>query len=574
MTTHQPPPPPSKPVVPPAPRPATAEQARRREWAAALRWFGQRNRRVENWMSAEQHLATRIESGALTPWADQPEPDEPVDDVLAAFERGPHGVTAPPPPRVEASGVKLDEPPGRRTATTACPNCRGTGAAAHPLVPSTICEDCKGTGVGSPPEAATGGTGPILGRALLDVDGDVWQDRGNGLWQGVGVESYMPEAELKSDHGPVREVLLVPPEAAQVLEALRAWLGSISATETAEEADLVLAMRALDPAAWHWAEAEPTLEPDPLPAGGPGWDRYAVERIISRVEHCVQVEKMALFSMADAAQLRAVVTDRDGLRRLADGLWRQVDEVAAERDAARRELAEVTARLRTALDAGQDVPDADLVPLAGTHREALAGAGRANQEQTAEVERLRERVDIAVDAGAELLAAEQDVVERLRAELATTRGAAAAAGAGWDREATELVHTREELVEARRIAVATREANHQLGAEHAELVAELDQTRTAALAWQRRADDAAADHEEARLAAELWERAAGDMEARDRHAAADALEEAARYVREVFADSIDPEVGRVLEALAYTTRAGTRVPGTPKPDGGEGPERG
>jgi hypothetical protein len=66
-----------------------------------------------------------------------------------------------------------------------------------------------------------------------------------------------------------------------------------------------------------------------------------VERIISRVEHCVEVEKMALFSMADVAQLRALLVDRDGLGRLADGLWRQADEVAAERDAARRELAEV-----------------------------------------------------------------------------------------------------------------------------------------------------------------------------------------------------------------------------------------
>jgi hypothetical protein len=60
-----------------------------------------------------------------------------------------------------------------------------------------------------------------------------------------------------------------------------------------------------------------------------------------------------------------------------------------ERDAARAEVADVIARLRDALDAGPDVPDAGLVPLVGTYLEALQRAVTANEEQTAEVDRLR-----------------------------------------------------------------------------------------------------------------------------------------------------------------------------------------
>jgi hypothetical protein len=349
-------------TVPPAPQPATADQewatrvadhARcQREWAAALRWFGQRNRRVENWMSAE-HLAERIEDGTLTPWAnpvacpncrgtgaaahplvpsricedckgtgtcsppaDTPEPDEPVADVLAAFERGPHGVTAPPPPRVEASGVKLDEPPGQRTAA-----------------------------------------------------------------------------------------------AAQALDLCAAPVG---------------------------------LNPDP------------------------------------------------------DG-----DTTGAEHDR----------RMAT----GEPVL---------------------------------------------VVAAEQDVVERLRAELATARGVAAAAGAGWDREATELVHTRAELAE-------TVEANHRWAADHAELTAELDTASSQAASRWQRIIELREELATARRDAELWERAAGDMEARDRHAAADTLDWAAgQWVREVVGVNEFPTPA-ILRGWAAEIRAGTHpVPGSPEPDGG------
>jgi hypothetical protein len=221
-------------------------------------------------------------------------------------------------------------------------------------------------------EPAPDGTGPILGQALLDVDGDVWQDRGNGLWQGVGVESYMPEAELKRDHGPVREVLLVDPAAAQVLEALRAWLGSISATETAEEADLVLAMRALDPAAWHWAESvdalgdtpeaehdhrmatgEPVLvvgtpppwrveaappptagtpPADPVLAGGPGWDRERLTELVAEARRRGPVDDMP-------DQVEALLADLDMFVGALDVRSTQLYDALVERDAARAELA-------------------------------------------------------------------------------------------------------------------------------------------------------------------------------------------------------------------------------------------
>jgi hypothetical protein len=586
MTTHQPLPPPSRPAVPPAPRPATAEQVRRREWPAALRWFGQRNRRVENWMSAE-HLAERIEGGTLTPWADTnpvacpncrgtgaaahplvpsricedckgtgtcsppadtPEPDEPVADVLAAFERGPHGVTAPPPPRVEASGVKLDEPSGQRTAAAAA---QALDLCAAPVAPT-------------PP--ATDGTGPILGRALLDVDGELLRQVGPDRWQDFAGAEYR-RAEVEAD-GPVREVLLVDPAAAQVLEAAREWReadrAELTAARTADTPDAGeaewLASRQLATeealatavdALGDTTEAEPTPEPaatanlatashglakpNPPPAGGSGWvDRRAWTRqqwlddaraIFNSVHggaaDLLNGHIMALFGeLHDVTEQRdlAIAHDRQPYPTAAayEAVCATLERKRRALDAARAELAQVTGRLRAALDAGQDVPDADLVSLAGTHREALAGAVRANQEQTAEV-------------------------ERLRAELATTRGAAAAAGAGWDREAADLARRDAELAEA-------VEANHRWAADHAEQAAELAT---------------------ARRDAELWERAAGDMEARDRHAAADTLDWAAgQWVREVVGVNEFPTPA-ILRGWAAEVRAGTRpVPGSPKPDGG------
>lgn len=51
------------------------EQSQRREWAAALRWASTGADETEvHWRPWLWQLADRIEAGALTPWADQPEP--------------------------------------------------------------------------------------------------------------------------------------------------------------------------------------------------------------------------------------------------------------------------------------------------------------------------------------------------------------------------------------------------------------------------------------------------------------------------------------------------------------------
>jgi hypothetical protein len=491
------------------------------------------------------------------------------------------------------------------------------------------------------PEPAPDGTGPVLGRALLDVDGDLWQDRGNGLWQGVGVESYMPEAELKRDHGPVREVLLVDPAAARVLGVARAWWDSLStdgrehlrhasadgalkalaaavdalgditeptpepaddvtdqidelrdssdwaalhelATDLAHDLVLVkkrlatayerldqltvppppqpatadqewaarvadharrrrewaaalraapdilglgenhptrlsllgLATRIEDGTLTPWADqpdvlgdtteaeldrrmaaGEPVLvvgtsppwrvEAAPPPTAGtppPGFVRETLDEALENdrcgiclsVDHFREQCPQADAAMANLATASHGLAKPDPLPAGGPGrdltvarLEQAVRAGALELKEANAELAEMTARLRVALDAGQDVPDADLVPLAGTYREALAAAVRANGEQTAEAERLT----------AELAAARRD--------------------------------------------------------------------------------------------AELWERAAGDMEARDRHAAADTLDWAAGQIVLKHADLHGISISEHVDHWAAEVRAGSRpVPGNPEPDGG------
>lgn len=61
--------------------PVVDDVARRREWVAALRYADDSDNVTDGWTSLA-NLADRIESGDLTPWADQPEPaaqpDEPA----------------------------------------------------------------------------------------------------------------------------------------------------------------------------------------------------------------------------------------------------------------------------------------------------------------------------------------------------------------------------------------------------------------------------------------------------------------------------------------------------------------
>jgi HAMP domain-containing protein len=408
MTTHQPPPPPSKQADPPAPRPATATErdapinwqaiaeqrerelrraqearfvaeadrdaARRREWAAALRWFGQRNRRVENWMSAE-HLATRIEDGTLTPWADRP-------DVL--------GDTTEAEPTPGPAG--------------SC-GCR------------TIDEHHRAT-------------------EALEHEGSV---------------DWLAQEFSRAD---------------QAFDRLPAWAQPIVVAKSEPTPGPVATANLA-------TTSHGLAKPNPLPAGGPGWDRETILLGFQQIAAAVRADKPIRFDADNLAQLKALLADWDIAVRQRDSL---------------------------ALCPVCFVADHERVTGARTSWR-LAPASKTDE------------VGHLVQSEAEM----RHQLTAARAELAQVQGRVEDYRRdAWDRTA---------VVDALRAELAT-----------------------------------------ARRDAELWERAAGDMEARDRHAAADALEEAAQYVRKVFADSIDPEVGRVLEALAYTTRAGSRpVPGNPKP---------
>jgi hypothetical protein len=513
---------------------ADPDASRRREWVAALRWLSRQVARQSDASDWVAELADQIESGALTPWAQPvtalpakhsfvPVAGHPDDDECTHRSDGTDG-TYCGRPEVE------HEPDGGRHAS---PNCACGENDAGDQYRDPICArldaDTPEPPAPTPPE-------PRDFYAMHDHGYPVGLRHAHHVENPHSGDVHNPRA---NDHTGVPVV----------------------------------------------TQAEATAPtPNPPPAGGPGWDREAILLGFQQIAAAVRADKPIRLDADDLAQLKALLADLDRfavafdirstqlhdaliehnaarakLDSQASGFLDAVNLITAERETARRELAdalgdlnaaraevaEVTGRLRAALDAGQDVPDADLVPLAGTHREALAGAVRANQEQTAEVERvraelaemtaernrLREWNESLLEAGAEV----QGEVERLRAELATARGAVAAAGAGWDREAAELVRTREELAEVRRSLA------RQWAAYHDELTTELAT---------------------ARRDAEMWERAAGDMEARDRHAAADAL---AMAGTQLAATHHHPAADLVRD-LEAQIRAGERpVPGNPEP---------
>jgi hypothetical protein len=630
MTTHQPPPPPSKPPDQPEPQLdgdpwqtaadpvraaalALAEHARRRrEWTAALRWFAMRNRRVENWMSAE-HLAERIEDGTLTPWADTnpvacpncrgtgaaahplvpsricedckgtgtcsppadtPEPDEPVADVLAAFERGPHGVTSPPPPWVAASGVKLDEPSGQRTAT------------AQAAEPDTT--EAEPT--------------PVLAR--LRVALDAGQD--------------VPDADLVPLAGTHREALAAAVRANREqtaeVERLRAELATArrdAAAAALEMAGARLAATGHHPAADLVRDLEAQIRagtrpvpgsPEPAPRRSDGqsqtgdaWNSWHDPMCDGR-QHPGRSTCDCGASPGSPEPARDFYAMHDhgyhGWPRHAHHIDQQHSEdVHNPRANDHTGVPVVTQAEATAPGTTQPTPEpagtppADPPPAGGPgwDRTQTGAALHTPWEELhglAEVVRLVQELDAA------------------RAELATARGAVAAAGAGWDREAAELARRDAELAEA-------VEANRRWAADHAEQAAELAAAVTERDAQVGIAGDVrrelrevtverdrlerltAADLETmarmrgelatARRDAEMWERAAGDMEARDRHAAADTLDWAAgQWVREVVGTNEWPTRDQLHE-WAAEIRAGSRpVPGNPEPApaGGEEPEHG
>lgn len=341
---------------------------------------------------------------------------------------------------------------------------------ARPPEPTSPPTAAHGIGAGFPDGAG------VLGRALVDRDGDLWHAESGGWWANAGYGGEGREG-VEAAFGPVREVLLVDPVAGRVIEAaqrlVRAWDANPFSPQTAAaKAALAAAVDTLtgaspspapcptcsgpiretvgmvcqtcgkdygtpEPATWRdiheaMSAGEPVLaasrhaevviqEPEPAPepdGDGPGWDRETVEELIAA-------------SCADATegelnQLRFLLADRDRLAgdlKLSD-LGRRArtverDRLLRERDAARAELAD----LRNWLDSAKTQRDSASHALA----EATAERDRFRQHSVELNIPLRHAAADALDwaagqAAAGQLGAWDDVVptvslRRLAAEI-------------------------------------------------------------------------------------------------------------------------------------------------------------
>jgi hypothetical protein len=120
------------------------------------------------------------------------EPDERPDDVAAAFDRGERGVTAPPPPTVQASGVTVDEPTGERTHTSGPladadmteAEFDAAHAAGEPVTVAGIRPPWWRVTTDPTPQPVTHASGPGQGMPL--VAGRCPACRGSSLFLGVG----------------------------------------------------------------------------------------------------------------------------------------------------------------------------------------------------------------------------------------------------------------------------------------------------------------------------------------------------------------------------------------------------
>jgi hypothetical protein len=494
----------------------------RRVWAAAYRDAARRMREFR-YRQAESELlgvVNSIDAGMPGPWADQPEqlatPTQPAqDDPRDYYPMHDHGY-----------GRHSHHVAQKHAGDVANPR-----ANDHSGLPRVTQQEADQPTTGPTPEP----TGPaILGRALIDRDGDIWPMRADGSYGSGHPRDYFDDA-----YGPVREVLLVDPSVARVLDAVGQWRRACRDGDDpalwADGADLALiaAWDALgeptpddqyrcpvthpahgqcelyqghrpadtDPDRWHrtgallWlTDAEiracalpplasyagtADLQSGPAnasgePAVGPGWDRETIERIARGEETGVRYG----LRTESAAQLRALLADRDLL---------------AGRDRALRVEAEISNGLRT-----------ELAEVTESEIRARADQGRLEEE--------------LVDVRSEC--------DRLRGQVRLMRTGDAAY---W--QAQQVLDE----------VLGTQEADGSGGG----------------LA------------DEVRLLADQRDAARNELATARRDAAADALDYGARWIRQVFADGIDPEVAKCLDALAVTTRNGTRpVPGSPEPDGG------
>jgi hypothetical protein len=537
----------------------------RRVWAGALRYGAAHLATIglSRGPDALRDLADHIDAGALTPWADQPEPGRgcPADAFLAD-----------PPERQLAEwerelAVSQSVPAGDATA------------AAGPT-PAT-------------PGAAERSTA-ILGRALLGAR--VWREDlapGTGLWSCGDGNWFKREVVEDGERGLVREVLLVDPSVARVLDAAQVLDGAAHSVWLHGD--------------WRWFTSKMTT--GQREAFSDAVDRYRVRLNAADGElGTVAVERWWRAAAVDALgepapddQRRCTVThpahgqcelyqghrtadtDPDCRHRTGALLWLTDAEIRAcalpplASYAGTADLQSGPANAsgpaggpgwdRDAIDAiiaGWDlrgVSDGSQETLTALVADAEAGqyAEGAYQRAAARHQRALEERDAA---RAELAVV---VADRESHRVASSRLAVRLAGATGDVErlCAEVGRLEEELVGVR--SAITDATGNDGSMSDVQAIADLRRRRDVAVDETFEIVEAFGLDWSQPLPAQLRDQLATVR----RDAAADALDYGARWIRQVFADGIDPEVAKCLDALAVTTRNGSRpVPGSPQPDGG------
>lgn len=341
------------------------------------------------------------------------------------------------------------------------------------------------------PEPQRGSEGLILGRALIDRDGDLWLERDAERW-----------------------VLLVSPAAARVLETAQRWVRAWKVNPFAP-ATIVAKVALAD--AVDAAESDQPDDPTPttgapfetnLPPGCLCYYREDLDWGDVRTApeggcpvHPVQGPAAVLAEMA-AFCVQTTDNDLQAFTELPDceacgGCGKQVP----------------------AGFYGVDQPDEPTPEPAGDAPEALVQLLREMRDQHLDgyAGRVQRLVEVAIDAGAELVAEGQETVDQLRAQLETERArrvpGPAGDGPGWTdcgirhligmieahartpegmmpvtvNDAAELCNLRADRDRLERDLAAAGRLNGNLLAKLAEVEAERDQLRDRldGDAWQR-----------------------------------------------------------------------------------------
>ena len=171
----------------------------------------------------------------------------------------------------------------------------------------------------------------ILGRALLDKDDALWPLVGEEHSYRCGVITPSYRDRFEAEHGPLREVLLVPPAAARVLDAAREWR-RIRADRSTRARAYLDACRTL-------AAAVDALDDDHPPEPGPDWGVSTAEAEAAVPALGAALRASALDAPADPPESAATPpADPDPGDGTTEAGYTPVD---LSRDAARTELADL-----------------------------------------------------------------------------------------------------------------------------------------------------------------------------------------------------------------------------------------